>query len=61
MPIYGLVLLSCFARLLLQRGWCVTFAASEIVFAEGKRDPEDYIKLDVREPTHMNEVTEKQV
>ncbi|CAM9308303.1 unnamed protein product, partial [Laminaria digitata] len=29
------------------RGWCVTFTASEIVFFEGKRDPEDYIVLNM--------------
>lgn len=32
---------------MLQRGWCVTFAASEIVVSEGERDAEDYVLLNV--------------
>lgn len=30
-----------------QRGWCVSFAASEIAISDGERDPEDYILLNM--------------
>eukprot|EP00904_Undaria_pinnatifida_P008172 jgi/Undpi1/4485/HiC_scaffold_17.g07839.m1 len=30
-----------------ERGWCVTFAASEIVVSEGERDAEDYVLLNM--------------
>eukprot|EP00904_Undaria_pinnatifida_P000566 jgi/Undpi1/1050/HiC_scaffold_10.g04513.m1 len=30
-----------------EKGWCVEFAASEIIISEGERDPEDYILLNM--------------